>query len=713
MTASQQLLILSMASAAFAAAVLVRKTHHTFSRVLILVCLGIFLTVQAGVMRLCGASSPEEAAAAVRVLYVVHALGATPWALLAALVGGAEAWWRFRGRTVFVAATAVCGVALATLGGSELVFRDITREGGYVTVTVGVAGKLLLVYITAVAAFMLTQVETMLRATLRMTDRVPRLVVAMLGISLIVYVYVAAEAFLYGRFQADTLATAAIPLAVTCVAAGAARLRRSIDDMRFPVARGVVYSSFTLFVLGVLMIVLGLLSRVADLVGVSLNQTFVIATTVIATALGVSLWASPAWKRRVSEFIDENFYVNRHDYRREWARMTRDVRLSPDRGEMIRAAVTAVTEVFHGSEVHVGVADASGDQFIVYDSAGEVVSSLAPPRRGALAHVLSVRGEAISLDRVDDDLALIPAFVENQTAFEALGTSVVAPMLSGGRLVGFLTFANGRERAPYTPEDLGLMSVIGAELANAVYGHLLLREVEEQREGEALVKLSSFVLHDLKNCVMSLEGVLEGATKHMDEPEFRSDLVASLSATTARMSRLIGRLGEIRTSPKPPSLKRKPSNVARIVSEALHHCGVHARDGVSLVQDVPGELHVEGDPEMLEQVFVNLVRNALEAMDGGGSLTIRARSDDRTRMIRVTVEDRGCGMDSDFLAESLFRPFVSTKARGLGIGLYQCKNIVEEHGGHIAIHSRKGEGTKVELALPAIKERESQCETVS
>ena len=120
------------------------------------------------------------------------------------------------------------------------------------------------------------------------------------------------------------------------------------------------------------------------------------------------------------------------------------------------------------------------------------------------------------------------------------------------------------------------MSVIGSEIASSVYGHLLLRWVEERREGEALVKLSSFVLHDLKNCVSAIQGAVEGARAHMDEPEFRRDLLISLSAAGQRMMGLMDRLSEVRASPRPSLHRDEPCRVEGILSDAVRHSGVES-----------------------------------------------------------------------------------------------------------------------------------------
>lgn len=117
------------------------------------------------------------------------------------------------------------------------------------------------------------------------------------------------------------------------------------------------------------------------------------------------------------------------------------------------------------------------------------------------------------------------------------------------------------------------------------------------------------------------------------------------------------------------------------------------------------------DHRQLRQVFLNLFKNALEAMPGGGRLTVKVRrlasptSSDQSELC-IEVSDTGIGIEAMDL-EMIFRPFYSTKKQGTGLGLPFCRRVIEEHGGEISVHSRRGEGTTVTIRLPVTRDGES------
>jgi putative PEP-CTERM system histidine kinase len=682
------------------------------TRVFILACLAALVFGLASLVRLMGAQSAEESEIACRVLYLTVALGAIPFATLATLPQlGARPLYS-SGRGVFLVGVSILGLAFASLASSDLVFAEIRREFGRIEVVLGAAGRLLIVYLIAVAAYVLTQLESLLRASLHLPDRAARAVFLMLGASVVVFIYVVVEVLVYGTWNVSGNVWAALPIAATCLVAGIAGLRKSFDDMRLPLGRSVVYSSFTLFVLGALLIVLGIGARLTEILGVSLYRPALVLALSTAAVIGVVLWFSPAWQRRVAVFIDENFYVNRHDYRKAWERVAQEVRPTSDRIEMTRSLAQCVRRLFD-ADVYVGVAGPALGRFAIYDHAGSIVEDFTPFMDGEFAQLLRRRAAAVVLEDSAFDIELVAPYVECEVGLSRLSIDVVIPMKSGGELVGMLLLTSPRSGAVYSPEDLNLLTVVGSALANALYGHLLLREVEERREGETLVKLSAFVLHELKNSVSAMRGLAESAATHMHDPEFRDDLVAALSSTTDRMALLLNRLSQVREPVAGGPAARAPQDVAPIVVDAIQASG--ARNAAAVRVDVlldPGLL-VSVDRHALTQVFVNLIHNALDAMPEGGRLTLASTRTADGRAVEVSVSDTGCGMSPDYIARSLFRPFSTTKSNGLGIGLYHCKSVVEEHGGHVSVESTLGKGTRVTLCLPVEKGAAEPCVTVS
>ena len=115
---------------------------------------------------------------------------------------------------------------------------------------------------------------------------------------------------------------------------------------------------------------------------------------------------------------------------------------------------------------------------------------------------------------------------------------------------------------------------------------------------------------------------------------------------------------------------------------------------------------VRGDTDRLQQVFVNVCINALEAMKDGGTLTVSAGPHSGNGKVAVDFADTGCGMTASQL-DRAFDPFFTTKETGTGLGLAICHNIIEEHGGRILMTSTPGEGTTVSVVLPITKQNRS------
>jgi signal transduction histidine kinase len=104
------------------------------------------------------------------------------------------------------------------------------------------------------------------------------------------------------------------------------------------------------------------------------------------------------------------------------------------------------------------------------------------------------------------------------------------------------------------------------------------------------------------------------------------------------------------------------------------------------------------DGEEIRKVLFNLLINAVDAIGPEGQIRVEVEQEGKRVCLRVT--DDGCGMTNDFMERQLFKPFRTTKKTGLGIGLYQCRQIVEAHGGTIEVASEQGKGSRFAVILP-------------
>jgi signal transduction histidine kinase len=106
------------------------------------------------------------------------------------------------------------------------------------------------------------------------------------------------------------------------------------------------------------------------------------------------------------------------------------------------------------------------------------------------------------------------------------------------------------------------------------------------------------------------------------------------------------------------------------------------------------------DPAQIQKVVTNLVLNAREAVSTGGR--VKVETSQRNGWAVLSVTDNGCGMSPEFVQTKLFRPFQTTKKKGIGIGMFHCKMIVEAHRGRIEVQTEPGKGTVFHVLLPLL-----------
>jgi signal transduction histidine kinase len=190
--------------------------------------------------------------------------------------------------------------------------------------------------------------------------------------------------------------------------------------------------------------------------------------------------------------------------------------------------------------------------------------------------------------------------------------------------------------------------------------------------------------------------MLQNLPVHFDDPEFRADALRGTAKTVAHIDHLIGKLTSLRHDLK---IKLAPANLNDAVTDAIS--ALEQGSGVQLIKTLETLPNVALDREQMAKVITNLVLNAVEASPKHTPIHIGTRQSNGSAV--VSVKDGGCGMTLDFINESLFKPFQTTKKGGLGIGMFQSKLIVEAHSGRISVNSAPDKGTTFEVSLPVSK----------
>ena len=175
---------------------------------------------------------------------------------------------------------------------------------------------------------------------------------------------------------------------------------------------------------------------------------------------------------------------------------------------------------------------------------------------------------------------------------------------------------------------------------------------------------------------------------------------SKLKVIAEEVQRLEKLILELREVYRPKSLTFEPLNLMQLLEEVYFLSREDCEKGNIQIRllKMKRPIRIEGDPEKLKQVFLNLIRNAMEAMEKGGSLIIKPKV--VKDKVEISIEDTGPGI-SQKDQEKLFTPFFTTKSKGTGLGLCVSKRIIEDHpGSTLRLDSVEGKGTVVKITLP-------------
>lgn len=222
-----------------------------------------------------------------------------------------------------------------------------------------------------------------------------------------------------------------------------------------------------------------------------------------------------------------------------------------------------------------------------------------------------------------------------------------------------------------------------------------------------LAELAGGFIHEIKNHLNTLSLNLQLLAEDFENPESPRERKALERAQRLidECRRLVALSNDFLRFARVAELELVPADLAGVVTRLVDFLAPTARaQGIEL-NWYPAELPpVNLDAEMFEKALLNLMLNAEDAMPQGGTLTLQARAENG--WVALDVIDTGCGMPPE-VADRAFRPFVTTKPGGTGLGLATTKKIVQAHGGEIDLQSEPGRGTKFTIRLRAAPPAES------
>lgn len=288
------------------------------------------------------------------------------------------------------------------------------------------------------------------------------------------------------------------------------------------------------------------------------------------------------------------------------------------------------------------------------------------------------------------------------------GRSFIDPILRLTR--GTRALAGGKmdERVEVTSRDE--IGELGSAFNNMADRLVELQEDVRKKERQAMFgRIAIGLVHDLSHPIQNIGNSCKLIVRMWEDQEYRDNFKRTVERELAQVKRV---LDDLRNVARPLPLERFPIDVNKAITELVEAMQTTAQSaGLSIETEmVLGALFIEGDLFALNRVYRNLIMNALQATAPGGRVVVRTLRQGEQAIIEVA--DTGVGIPSERL-ETIFDDFVTTKRRGLGLGLAISKKVVEQLGGTIAVASQVGLGSTFSLRFPLTKARPSQLAVVS
>lgn len=233
----------------------------------------------------------------------------------------------------------------------------------------------------------------------------------------------------------------------------------------------------------------------------------------------------------------------------------------------------------------------------------------------------------------------------------------------------------------------------------------MLIELKERQEylvqSEKFASLGTLVFgvaHELNNPLSNISTSSQILKEEIaeDDIEYKKELISQIEAETDRARDVVASLLEFSRTRQKMTFALK-----KAVDQTLRFLKAEIPASISVKSDIPEDLVVYGDRQKIQQMILNLIKNAIDAIPDQGEVSVSAsRAGDRGDQVEIMVSDNGIGMDPEEISK-IFNPFFTSKKQGYGLGLFIVHNVVEEHGGTIDVVSQPGKGTTFIIIMPS------------
>ena len=544
----------------------------------------------------------------------------------------------------------------------------------------------------AVAVFGMVLVEQLYRNTRSDARRAFKYLCLAVGGIFAYDFYLYSDALLFQRISPELWGARGFINALVVPLLAVAIVRDPRWSVDIFISRRIVFHTTALLGAGFYMLAMGLGGYYVKQYGGSWGAVAQVIFLFGAVMVLAVLFLSEQARARLRVFINKHFFHYKYDYRDEWLKFI-GILSSSRSDKLCERVVRGMAEIISSRS---GALWWRGENGWFEPVAGWHVDVPADARispETGLIRFMAEREWVINLEEMQRHPGMYENLPLPSEILRVPKAWLIVPLFLHDQMLGFVVLDRSPAQYHFNWEDCDLLKTVGREAASHLAELEASRALAEARQFETYNRLSTYVVHDLKNLIGQLSLVVSNAARHKHNPEFMEDAIRTVEHSVEKMNALLTHLrsGEV--------AEQKTEQVD--LCELLHEVARTMASGrpAPTVDCQATGIFARANRERFAAVIGHVVRNAQDATPDDGKVIIRLfRQEDEAV---IEVQDTGCGMDAEFIRERLFRPFDTTKGKsGMGVGAHEAREFIRALGGDVEVVSRLGEGTSFRMRFP-------------
>ena len=515
-------------------------------------------------------------------------------------------------------------------------------------------------------------------------------------------------------------------------------LKYDLLDVGMLVRQGSTY----FFLTGILTFVYAMTIYLSNMLFIGYASTHPVIISFSSAILVVVLF-NPA-RIRVQALVDRVFFRGKYDYQETLRQMSGAMASFLRVEEIVDFMLVSIPSALKTDGMYVAIYDQTSGLLELYSARhGRSGNRRKTSMEGSQPIASLFEGYRKALGRSAVGRIDVPAGQDDKISdlFDITGAAILIPMISQERLTGIMALGEKRSGELFVHEDIELLETIGSQGAIAIENAWNYERIEEMNikleekvkkrtqdlaaaleekdrtqqqliRSESLASIGQLVAgtaHELNNPLASSSSLIQICAETIGQWEGvrqtdREELLEDLRFSIKELDRAANIVKSLLGLSRQTQTYVEQVNVNTLVNDALRILRNRYKNSeIAIEKDLGEDLpEIEGNFANLGQVAINIINNAIQAQqDGKGAITLVTRYEKETDIVRIECRDTGMGMSPEE-ARDAFKPFFTTKGpgEGTGLGLYIAHEIVQKHGGNIAIESEKGRGTTVSVEIP-------------